>query len=294
MSESQNLSGLRDQYIEQLLELWDLWDTVFESMTPEDWEKPHGPDWIMPFLPYHLEYFDREVMFVPLDWGEDYPKASRPVWRTGDDINKWNIPFIEAFDPQVSPQDHIATWHTTQQDILRLLRSFDEDELANRQVSHPLNGWQSVIDILGGTIPHNWNHLLEVYCRLGRSDFPLVGYDLTRTGVAFYTNIFVFFMLNYEAATEPAKIIMAYTEDDRLTWTLDIREGGYTVREGADEDAILTVTQSSVSLVKSLTGIHNPALAIQAGDIVLSDSELWDKLVHYFPIFTLPAEKQHK
>ena len=290
MTELQNLSDQRDQYIQQLLELGGLWDAVFESMSPEDWEKPHGADWVMPYLPYHMEYFDRLILFVPLNQGGDYPEENRHIWHTGEDINAWNKPFMKAFDPLVSPQDHIATWRTIQQDTLKLLRSFDEDELANRQIWYPLSGWVSVMDTLAGTIPHNWEHLIEVYCRLGRSDFPLVGYDLARTSVSFNTNIFAWSMLNHEAATEPAKIVMAFTEDDRLKWTFDIRDGAYSMHEGADEDAMLTITQSAVSLVKLLTGIHHPTAAIPAGDIALSNPELRDKLAHYFPIFALPTD----
>ena len=52
--------------ITTLMEQWEaLWhdlDRLFKSLKASDWERPYGDDWVVADVPYHLAYYDREIM----------------------------------------------------------------------------------------------------------------------------------------------------------------------------------------------------------------------------------------
>src|SRR5262249_40949698 len=60
----------------QLEELWGHLDTLFDAIeTAGDWGHQHGPNWTFADVPYHLAYFDRELVVRALELGAQYPEA---------------------------------------------------------------------------------------------------------------------------------------------------------------------------------------------------------------------------
>ena len=55
--------------------LWAGLDEVFASFGLADWARPHGPLWTMADVPFHLSYFDRDVIAHALDRGPDMPES---------------------------------------------------------------------------------------------------------------------------------------------------------------------------------------------------------------------------
>src|SRR5262245_66583422 len=75
---SVTMSG-RDQVegiVGQLEELWAHFDTLYDAVEAAgDWRHRHGPDWTFADLPYHMAYFDDQLVARALELGPDYPPA---------------------------------------------------------------------------------------------------------------------------------------------------------------------------------------------------------------------------
>jgi len=80
------MNGIRSS----LEELWSALDSLFEEMSPADWQRPHGPDWIFADLPYHLSYIDRYCVARPIELGEALPAAEQVQLRSLNELNAWN------------------------------------------------------------------------------------------------------------------------------------------------------------------------------------------------------------
>jgi len=78
------------EYVVELEVLWQGFDQIYESLSPQDWQKPYGRDWTFADQPFHLAYFDRIVVAEPLEAGEAVPEGERWAMRSARDINEWN------------------------------------------------------------------------------------------------------------------------------------------------------------------------------------------------------------
>ena len=56
-------------YLADLESIWRCYDAAFESLGPSDWSRKHGKDWTVADVPYHLAYFDRELVVGPIERG---------------------------------------------------------------------------------------------------------------------------------------------------------------------------------------------------------------------------------
>jgi hypothetical protein len=45
-----------------------VYDTIFDSLTASDWRRTHGKHWVIADVPYHLSYFDRDLVLSALKW----------------------------------------------------------------------------------------------------------------------------------------------------------------------------------------------------------------------------------
>src|ERR1700687_5306559 len=87
MSRRSQVDGL----VSQLEELWADFDVLFSAIQRgEDWGHKHGPDWTSAGVPYHLAYFDRELIARGLEYGPNYPAAEQEAYPTMADVNAWN------------------------------------------------------------------------------------------------------------------------------------------------------------------------------------------------------------
>jgi DinB superfamily len=71
-----------------LEELWRLFDEVAATLGPEDWSGEHGQHWTFADVPYHLAYFDREVIVTAINRGLTVPTAE-PLLRTEAEQDGW-------------------------------------------------------------------------------------------------------------------------------------------------------------------------------------------------------------
>jgi hypothetical protein len=46
--------------------LWTKFDAIFDSLTTADWRRKHGKDRLISDVPYHVYYFDRDLVVAAL------------------------------------------------------------------------------------------------------------------------------------------------------------------------------------------------------------------------------------
>ena len=69
-------------------DMWTLLDTLFTNVAAADaWDRKHGADWILADVPYHLAYFNRELVIRPLEVVEEMPPAEQIGIL---DLGSWN------------------------------------------------------------------------------------------------------------------------------------------------------------------------------------------------------------
>ncbi len=76
--------------IAQLENLWGCFDGLFDSLSAEDWQRKHGADWTLADVPYHLAYFDHEMIAYPLAAGPGLPESDRMKIDSVAALQRWN------------------------------------------------------------------------------------------------------------------------------------------------------------------------------------------------------------
>src|SRR5690348_14244817 len=77
--------------VEDLESLWALYDQVFDALDATQWQRKHGKDWVVADLPYHLFYFDRDIVLATLRRGAQLPpEVLRSVPRSMRELDAWN------------------------------------------------------------------------------------------------------------------------------------------------------------------------------------------------------------
>ena len=74
----------------QLESLWGNLDELFAGMEASDWDRPHGKLWRFSDIPFHLAYFDREMIADPITRGATVPEGEQTVFTTLGDLDSWN------------------------------------------------------------------------------------------------------------------------------------------------------------------------------------------------------------
>ena len=75
-----------NQFAAIYADLWQGLDALMERIGPRDWSRRHGKDWTFAEVPFHLAYFDAEVVCDPV---EQRP-TDRKIMRTLRELNAWN------------------------------------------------------------------------------------------------------------------------------------------------------------------------------------------------------------
>ncbi|HSK86861.1 MAG TPA: DinB family protein [Anaerolineales bacterium] len=178
MVESRNMivSGMRSS----LEELWSALDSLFEEMSPPDWQRPHGPDWIFADLPYHLSYIDRYCVARPIELGEALPAAEQVQLRTLNELNAWNQGKFAARPEGQNVEISLEQMYESREYVRKVTAGLTDADLANPAWFPLLNmrGFRSAQVALAFCAGHVWQHMEEDRVRHGHAG-TLVGPELT-------------------------------------------------------------------------------------------------------------------
>lgn len=261
------ISTTLDALMTDLEGLWQRYDQLFESLGPSDWRRKHGKHWTFSDVPYHLAYFDRDIVATPIERGPNVPAEEQRPMRTIAELDAWNDAKFAQRPANQTPQQSLEQMRASREAVRRAVAQLTDADL-NRPVWIPLLmfGWGTARGALEGCFGHAWNHFLQLRLWMKR-DTPTLTPSQMHRGLAFYIGVFSGIVDREQAKKTSLTAVMNISGPGGGAWTLQIANGACSVAEGRPEHADLVMTQSPETYVKTLAEMHNPMVAMLTGKI---------------------------
>jgi putative sterol carrier protein len=284
----------RAALLADLEELWQRFDELVGTLGPDDWSGKHGQHWTFPDVPYHLAYFDREVIVTAIERGPNMQTLEQ-LQRTEAEQDAWNeIKFTQrptALTPEQCLEQMWASRQATRNAVARLIEA---------DLEHPVFvplvglGWVSVRVALETCYTHTWNHLMQLRFWMGCATL-MPGPAQTHRALSYFMASFARNMNREQAAQTHLTAVMEFSGLDGGVWTLHVAGGSCQIIEGRAAHADLVIVQSPETFVKTRTGIQNPTLAFWTGKIQVQGLHNLGTFEKLFPITSLdfsPAPRE--
>jgi hypothetical protein len=239
-------------------------------------------------VPYHLSYFDREMVARPIARGRDVPLEAQRVMRTIAELDDWNARMFAVRPADETPERSIARLREVRAEIRGQLAGWSDQDLERPAfVALVGAGWLPAGALLGATVAHTWSHLTEARLRLGRSA-PRTSDSATHRALGFFMGFMPRFLSQAEAERGPFTAVMSFTGPGGGTWTISVEGGLATTSEGAAERADVTLIQSPDTFEKVHVKIGNPMLLMLTGQIKVRG---FAKMGRYGRLFAMPGPR---
>jgi hypothetical protein len=246
----------RDALLTDLENLWACCDALFDGMSAKDWTRRHGLDWTFADLPYHLAYFDRDLIANPVARGEDVPPAERVQYRSLADVSRYNAGKFAERPAGQTVAKSIEQLRASRDHMRRVVGGLCDADL-ERRCWVPLFGWVSSGQAIHGLIAHDWAHLMEARLRLNRRE-PVPSPSVARHGLAFYSGILASTFVAERAGDAKLTVVLAFTGPAASAWTLRVAGGAVTVTPGHGDRPDLVLEMSPETFIRMLAEINNP------------------------------------
>jgi hypothetical protein len=284
----------RAALLADLEELWQRFDEVVGTLGPDDWSGKHGQHWTFPDVPYHLAYFDLEVIVTAIKGGLKVQTLEQFLC-TETEQDAWKEITFTQRPPATAPEQCLEQMWASRQAIRNAVADLGEADL-DRPVFLPLVGlgWVSVRVALETCYSHTWNHLMQLRFWMKCTTL-MPGPAQTQRALSYFLASFARNLNREQAAQTPLTAVMAFSGLDGGVWTLHVARGSCHIIEGGAARADLVIVQSPETFVKTRTGILNPTLALWTGKIKV---HRWRNLATFeklFPITSLdfaPAPRE--
>ncbi|HKV59999.1 MAG TPA: DinB family protein [Ktedonobacteraceae bacterium] len=267
--------------------LWQSFDELVGILGPDDWSGKHGKHWTFTDVPYHLAYFDLEVIASAIRRGLHVP-LNEQVMRTEAEQDSWNEIRFTQRPASTTPQQCLEQMRASRQAIRDAVAGLSEADL-ERPVFVPLVGlgWVSVRVALETCYSHTWNHFMQLRFWM-KCIAPMLNPDQTHLALSCFMASFARNLDREQAAEQPGFIaVMEFSGPGGGAWTLDVAGRTCHVSEGRAAHVDVVMIQSPETFVKTRTGIEHPRLARLSGKIKvrgLGNLGTFEKL---FPIKSL-------
>jgi putative sterol carrier protein len=266
--------------------LWQRFDELLARLGPSDWSGKHGQHWTFTDVPYHLAYFDLDVIATAIKRGLSVP-ASEQVLRTEAEQDAWNEVKFTRRPADTTPQQCLEQMRAARQAIRDAVAGLSEADL-DRPVFIPLVGlgWVSVRVALESCYSHTWNHFMQLRFWMNCTTI-MPDPEQTHRALSYFMASFAENMERKQAVQTRLTTVMEFSGAGGGTWTLHVAKGICHVSEGRATRADLMIIQSPETFVRTRTGIENPSLALWTGKIKvrgLRNLRTFEKL---FPIKSL-------
>ena len=270
-----------------LEDLWQCLDELFASLAADDWSRRHGTHWTFADVPYHLGYFDRDIVANPIERGSELPTAGQWVARSNREVNAWNERMFARRAPDQTVAQSLAQMQASREAIRRVVGRMHDTDL-ERPVWFPLlvGGWVSTHAVLEGCRLHTWCQFMELRLRRSvRSQCPLPEPRAATTHGALgdLMGFFPVLLNRVQAEQISLTLAMVFSGPGGGASTVRVANGACTVSEGQAVQADLIVTQSPESFMKTHLELHDPVAAMQSGEIAVQGIEHLGAFVALFP-----------
>jgi hypothetical protein len=265
-------------------EMWAHLNTLFDEVNASNgWAQGHGPDWIFADLPYHLAYCNRDILIRGLQAGSDLPEELQELVASVEAINDWNARRFAKRPAAQTADQSVAQWRETCDEIRRLTAGMTDVDL-ERPFWMPLfRGWSKAREGFEFTRAHDFGEFVQLRVHMGRRE-PAPSADFAHAYLQRMLSSFPMFLNPRAAEGNDFTAVMAFTDPGVGAFTLQVKDGSAYFREGDAPDPDLVITQSVETFVKTLNRMHDPARAIQSGQIRVSDFEALATFGQLFPV----------
>jgi hypothetical protein len=144
-------------------------------------------------------------------------------------------------------------------------------------------GWVTARYGLALCYIHDWSHFTQLRIHMRWAE-PRPSPAITRGYLGAMLNLMPKFLNQDVAAGQEFTAVMAFTDPGVGAWTIRVADGNASVSEGETADTDLVMTQNAETFEKSLRRMHNPAEAIQSGEIQVSNFESLATFGQLFPM----------
>lgn len=257
----------------QLEELWGNIDHLVGQLEPSDWSRPHGQHWSFADVPYHLSYFDYDLVAYPLQRGPDLAPAEQWAMRSMPELNAWNGQKFSQRRAGQTPAESIDQMQASREAVRRAAASLSDADL-DRRTWFPLlmATWLPARVILAVCRTHTWEHATELRLRMGLPS-PVPSAEVTHGFLGDFIGFFPLFLNQEEAGQRRFTAVMDFTGPGGGAWTLRVADGACQVSEERAPEADLMISQSPEAFWKTMTGLADPMALMQSGEVKVQNMQ---------------------
>lgn len=251
-----------------LEDLWEALDELLDSIQGKAWQTKHGKDWVYADVPYHLSYFDRDVVAIPLERGLNVPPDKIVPKRSDAELNAWNEEKFSQRPVTQTAEQSLQEMRACREMVRRAVAQLTDIDLKHpAYMGLPGGGWVNYQMLLDSCYMHTWAHFVELQARMKKST-PVLRPEQVRRGVRVLAGFLPLF-LDREAMQEVGNFtfVMNFTGAGGVPFTINIKDGTPRMAERFDPHADLVMTQAPETMLKIRAGMVKPPLAILTGQI---------------------------
>ena len=271
----------------QLESLWSAYDIVLGGISTTRWKRPFGTQWTLVDLPYHLAYFDHEIIAKSIREGSK--PEQKELLINHRQFNRWNDQHI-AEGRKLNIED-VMEYMNAGRNAIRLAVSQLKNGDVEQQVWIPLTGyggWRTVRFVLEFCRQHTWMHFTQLRVRMGIQS-SMVDPVITHAALGSIISSFKA-VLNYSFAKQiTLTTAFILNGEGGGFWVIDVKNGFCKIYEEEIEEVDFWLTQSPDSLVEILSNIHHPVTQILRGQLQVGG---WKNLFVFLRLFRRPAPDQ--
>jgi putative sterol carrier protein len=266
--------------------LWQRFDELVGTLGADDWSGKHGEHWTFTDVPYHLAYFDMDVIATAITRGMNVP-SNEQILRTEAEQDAWNEIRFTQRPAGTTPKQCLEQMWASRQAIRNAIAALSEEDL-ERPVFIPLVGlgWVSIRMALETSYSHTWNHFMQLRFWM-KCNAILPDSEQTHRALSYFMASFAQRLNREQAAQTNLTMVMEFSGPGGGVWTLHVAEGICWVSEGRAVHADLVIIQSPETFVRTRTGIENPTLALWRGKIKVHGLRNLGTFEKLFPIKSL-------
>lgn len=252
----------------QLEEIWRHLDTLLDPLTPAGWRRKHGKHWIFADLPYHLSYFDRDIVAEPIRIGTDLPAGQQKLMRTMGELDAWNARKFAERRPDQTIAESLAQMRASRDAVREAVAGLTDPDLDRRVFIQLVGcGWVTVRLALQSCLIHTWSHFTEARLRLKQAT-PIPSPAITHAAMSFFLSMMPMMVNHDNLPTRPFTAVMSIGGAGGGDWTIRVADGACRVSEGRASAADLTMTyRDADTFLATAKNVQNPMLAMLTGKL---------------------------
>ncbi len=240
-------------------------DAVLAGLDEASWRRPHGEDWTMAEVPYHLAYFERELVITGIERGSELPPEAHFLLSTMGEIDAWNARmFAQRPHGQTGPRA-LEELRGVRARLRTLIASWTDADL-DAPVWTPLAGigWRDRRYALAMAIMHNWSEHMQLLVRLGREG-PLPKPETTHLALDGFMRHLPMGMTRSVPA--PFSVRFDFEGPGGGAWLLSAHDWACDVTAGARVPADVVLTMSPLTWTRMWNQMESPSLLVLRGRI---------------------------